>query len=107
MRMNSVIILVACILFLLNVVGCAAQMTTSGWASVSQLYPNGGMLMVYSDGKTSWKAIEPNNIRKEFEIVAKNIGKPARYVETKRGSTLSFPNGDTIHYRNASDEKVK
>jgi hypothetical protein len=80
--------------------GCGGKLADAGWAMVIQLAPNGTMLLQYQDGKMEWKVIQRDNLKAHFEIAAKNILKPARFVETKQGSTLTFPDGDTILYRN-------
>ncbi len=92
--------LISCFLIIASLAGCGGQLANSGWATVTQLAPNGAMLLQYRDGKSEWKAIQQDNLKAHFKIAAENIFKPARFVETKRGSTLTFPNGDTILYRN-------
>lgn len=79
--------------------GCGGKLATTGWATVTDMTPQGAMLLRYEDGKAAWKLINPDNPRKEAAVVSKNLLKPARYVETKKGSTLTFPSGDTINYR--------
>jgi hypothetical protein len=79
--------------------GCGGKLATTGWATVTDMTPQGAMLLRYEDGKAAWKLINPDSPRKEALVVSKNLLKPARYVETKKGSTLTFPSGDTINYR--------
>ncbi len=57
------------------------------------------MRLQYADGKGAWKRINRDNIEKDFIVAGKNVFKWGRYVETKQGSTLTFPGGDTIIYR--------
>lgn len=73
-------------------------MATTGWATVAEITPQGAMLLQYQDGKAAWKLINPDNPRQQTAVAAKNVLKPARFVETKKGSTLTFPSGDTINY---------
>jgi hypothetical protein len=79
--------------------GCGGKLATTGWATVTDITPQGAMLLRYEDGKAAWKLINPDNPRKEAAVASKNLLKPARFVETKKGSTLTFPSGDTINYR--------
>jgi hypothetical protein len=80
-------------------VGCGGKLANTGWATVTDMTPQGTMLLRYEDGKAAWKLINPDNPRKEALVVSKNLLRPARFVETKKGSTLTFPSGDTINYR--------
>ncbi|MBI5248653.1 MAG: hypothetical protein HY912_04095 [Desulfomonile tiedjei] len=79
--------------------GCGGKLATTGWATVADITPQGAMLLQYQDGKAAWKVINPDNPRQQTAIASKNLRKPARFVETKKGSTLTFPSGDTINYR--------
>ena len=80
--------------------GCGGKLAKTGFASVTEVAPNGVMRMQYADGKASWKRINEENVRKDSAVAVKNRLKWARFVETKKGSTLTFPNGDTIIYQN-------
>lgn len=80
--------------------GCGGKLANTGFASVTEVAPNGVMRMQYADGKAAWKRIAEENGPKDSAIAAKNRLKWARFVETKKGSTLTFPNGDTITYQN-------
>jgi hypothetical protein len=53
----------------------------------------------YADGRSQWKRIKRENIPKDMETAIKHLYQPARYVETYQGSTLTFPDGDTINYQ--------
>jgi hypothetical protein len=74
-------------------------MATTGIASVSQLSPDGAILVRYHDGKADWRRIHPDNMPKDAKKAFNHLNQPARYVETSRGSTLTFPDGETINYR--------
>jgi hypothetical protein len=87
--------------------GCAGKLATAGAARVIQVAPNGAMLLQYEDGKAAWKLINPDSPRIDMETAEKNVLKPARYVETKKGSTLTFPSGDTILYKDISSDEKK
>jgi len=80
--------------------GCGGKLATTGWATVTNVDPHGRILMRYEDGKTAWKRLDRDNFLKDFRTVQKNLFKPAKLVETKKGSTLTFPGGETLIYRN-------
>ncbi len=80
--------------------GCGGPLAKTGFAAVTEVAPNGVMRMQYADGKAAWKRIAEENGPKDCAVAAKNRLKWARYVETKQGSTLTFPSGDTITYQN-------
>ncbi len=80
--------------------GCGGKLAKTGFASVTEVAPHGVMRMQYADGKAVWKRINEENVQKDSAVAAKNRFKWARFVETKKGSTLTFPNGDTIIYQN-------
>ena len=56
------------------------------------------MGLLYADGKKAVKKLSGPNPRKDTKLVTKNLMKSARFVETEEGSTLTFPNGDTVIY---------
>jgi hypothetical protein len=86
--------------------GCGGKIAGTGWGSISGIGPDGRMLFHYADGKTAFKKIDPDaSPRKETEMVLKHLGEPGRYVETKKGSTITFGNGDTLHYREVIEDK--
>ncbi len=101
---RSLAVTIGCIVCCAALVGCTGKLATSGWASVAQLAPNGAMLLQYKDGEAKWKLLKQDNIHSEFKTAAKNLGAPARFVETKVGSVLTFPNGDSVHYRDIPKE---
>lgn len=78
--------------------GCGGKLTTTGWASVADVSDHGTMLLHYADGKMMWKRLNPDNFRSDSKLAFKHRSQPARYVETKQGSTLTFPGGDTLLY---------
>jgi len=78
--------------------GCGGKLTTTGWASVADVSDHGTMLLHYADGKMLWKRLNPDNVRSDSKLAFKNRSRPARYVETKKGSTLTFPGGETLIY---------
>ena len=94
------------IVFLLSAVcalalaGCGGQLAKPGCAVVSQVCSNGAMLLHYpEEGKSEWKRLRSDNVCKESQELAKNLYKPAKVVETKKGSTITFPCGDTFIYQ--------
>ena len=78
--------------------GLSEPLAKNGWARVINVSPYGAMLLQYSSGKVAWKRINPDNVRKDTILAFKYRFVPARYVETKRGSTLTFPRGETLIY---------
>jgi hypothetical protein len=78
--------------------GFSEPLAKNGWARVIDVSPHGAMLLQYSSGKVAWKRINPDSVRKDTKLAFKNRFVPARYVETKRGSTLTFPRGETLIY---------
>ena len=100
-------ILALVIIPLLFVAGCGGKLANTGWASVADVRPDGVMRLNYPDGKTGLKRIDEENIRKDTKAAAKNLRKPARYVETKKGSTLTFPDGHTLIYHDININERK
>lgn len=78
--------------------GFADPLSKTGWAVVTDVSPFGAMRIQYADGKAAWKRINPDNVRNDTKLAAKFRFQPARYVETKQGSTLTFPTGETLLY---------
>jgi hypothetical protein len=100
-KINKSALFLTIILILCSVYPCSGQLAKPGWARVLQIMPNGAILLHYPDGKTEWKLIPRDKMPDHAKIAAKWMLVPARYVETKKqGSTLTFPNGDTIIYQN-------
>lgn len=86
------------ILLAVAAAGCGGKLAKTGCATVTGVTCNGEMRMNYTCGKSAWKRIDCGNIREGIRTAEKNRFKPARYVETKSGSTLTFPGGETITY---------
>ncbi len=80
------------------VAGCGGKLAKTGCAVVTGVTCNGEMRMNYACGKSEWKRIDCGNVREGIRTAGENRFKPARYVETKSGSTLTFPGGKTITY---------
>ncbi len=78
--------------------GCGGKLAKTGCATVTGVTPEGVMRLNYADGKTALKRVNPDNVRKAAQMAAENVLKPARYVETSQGSTLTFPCGKTLTY---------
>lgn len=79
--------------------GCGGKLAKTGCAAVTDVACGGAMRMQYADGNSTWKRINPDDIPKSSKIAEKHRLKSARYVETRNGGTLTFPNGETILYR--------
>lgn len=78
--------------------GCGGKLAKTGCATVTGVTCNGEMRVHYQDGKAQWKRIDHRNLREDIRAAEENRFKSARYVETKSGSTLTFPSGKTITY---------
>jgi len=92
------LILLAALITLVG--GCGGQIAKTGWARVTDVSPQGFFTLQYADGKAEVKRISPDSPPKDARTALKNLSAPARYVETDRESTLTFPQGDTITYQN-------
>jgi hypothetical protein len=92
-------ILLISMTLLLVTAGCGGKLATPGWASVAQIAPDGGIFLRYADGKADWKRIKRENMPTDMKTAIKHLNEPARYVETKQGSTLTFSGGDTLNYQ--------
>ena len=80
--------------------GCGGKLARTGCAVVTAVRCNGDMRLHYADshGKVDWKRLECDNVAKDVRTVQKNWMKPAKYVETRSGGTLTFPDGNTVVY---------
>jgi hypothetical protein len=87
--------------------GCGGKLANTGWATVAEVRSDGVMRLTYPDGKTGLKRIDEENLPKDTKAAAKNMLKPARYVETKKGSTLTFPDGHTLIYHDINIHERK
>ena len=79
--------------------GCGGRLATNGCAMVTGVACDGSMRLQYKDGTAAIKRLDCDNMPKDLKVVAKNQFQPARFVETSKGSTLTFPNGDTVTYK--------
>ncbi len=79
--------------------GCGGRIASNGCAMVTGVGCDGSMGLLYKDGKTAMKRLESDNLAKTLKVVDKNRFQPARFVETGKGSTLTFPDGDTVTYK--------
>jgi hypothetical protein len=77
---------------------CSGKIAKTGSATVTGVTLDGVMRLNYADGKTALKRVNPDDVRKATKMAAENAFKPARYVETSQGSTLTFPCGTTLTY---------
>ena len=93
-------LVLSCIVFSITILnqGCGGKIASTGSAWVTDVSPQGLIRMQYEDGKVEWKRVNPDNPVEQTRIASKNRLSPARYVETKRGSTLTFVDGKTINY---------
>jgi len=87
-------------------VGCGGKLAEPGCATVTGL-SQGIMRLSHPDGKVNFKRLMRDKLPKDARTVARNMGKPARFVETKKGGTLTFPNGDTVIYQDHECDKNK
>lgn len=78
--------------------GCGGQIAKTGWATVTGVSHGGVMRLGYPDGTAALKRIDPDTVRKSSRTAAENMMRPARFVETDQGSTLTFPCGDSLIY---------
>lgn len=81
---------------------CSDPLARTGRARVTGLDAQGFMTMQYEDGSIKHKRVDPGAAPEDMEMVVENLLQPARYVETNKGSTLTFPSGDTIQYFDAA-----
>jgi hypothetical protein len=103
----SFILALVIILLFSFVAGCGGRLANTGWATVAEVRSDGVMRLNYPDGRTGLKRIDEENVRKDTKAAAKNLLKPARYVETKKGSTLTFPDGHTLIYHDININERK
>ena len=77
---------------------CGGKIAKTGVGSVVDVNDWGVFSLVYPDGSQSWKRFGPENMNKDLKVAKQNRLKPARYVETPKGGSLTFPDGKTILY---------
>jgi hypothetical protein len=78
--------------------GCGGKLAKTGCATITDVTCDGAMRIQYPNGKADWKRMEYDNVPRDVRIAQENRWKPARYVETKNGGTITFPAGDTITF---------
>lgn len=100
MRKYSSIVIVVIASASFCLAGCGGRLANTGFARVTEVSPHGAIRVQYDSGELSWKKVDPDNARNDTRIAMKNRLKPAKYVETKNGSTLTFLDGETIVYKN-------
>ncbi len=85
--------------------GCGGRLATNGCAMVTGVACDGSMRLQYKDGTAAIKRLDCDNMPEDLKVVAKNQFQPARFVETSKGSTLTFPNGDTVTYKDVKKDR--
>ena len=76
--------------------GCSGKIAKTGCATVREVSCDGILSLQYADGRMKLKRLEQANLPSHLKKVKKNLLRPAKYVETVKGGTLTFPNGDTV-----------
>ncbi len=94
----------ASVLFILATAGCGGKLANSGWTTVTEVRDHGLMRLDYPDGKVAWKRLDPDSMPQAGRLAEKNRFKPAKFVETKKGSTLTFRDGATVIYHDLPKE---
>lgn len=77
---------------------CGGKIAKTGVGSVMDVNDGGAFTFSYADGRQSWKKFGRDSLKKDIIIAKKNRLKTARFVETEKGGTLTFPDGNTILY---------
>lgn len=90
-------LMLACCLLLFG--GCGGKLAKTGCAVITDVACDGAMRIQYADGKSAWRKINPDDLPKASIIAQRHRFSPAKYVETRNGSTLTFADGETILYR--------
>jgi hypothetical protein len=83
---------------------CGGKLAATGSVTVTGMHGNGEMRLSYPDGKTKIKRLKADSGPKEAAKVARNLFKPARFVETIKGGTLTFPDGDTVIFQDVLEK---
>jgi len=78
---------------------CGGKIAKTGVGFVTDVNDCGVFRLSHPDGSQSWKRLQPESSGKDFKTVQKNVMKPAKYVETPKGGTLTFQDGATIVYQ--------
>lgn len=90
--------LIAAILLMTLLCSCGGKLAKTGVGSVMDVNNCGFFRMYYPDGSQSWKRFDQDSINKDIKVAYQNRLKPARFVETPKGGSLTFPDGKTILY---------
>ncbi len=90
--------LLCAILLMALLSACGGKMAKTGVGSVMDVNDCGVFRFAYPDGSQSWKRFGQDSLNKDIKVVQQNRLKPARFVETPKGGTLTFPDGKTILY---------
>lgn len=94
--------LLLCVLFMLPaacvLAGCSSKLAKTGWATVTDVTPVGVARIQYENGEAAWKRLDDAKLRETVRTALENRYKPARYVETEKGSTITFRDGKTLLY---------
>ncbi|MDA8407382.1 MAG: hypothetical protein M0T73_11080 [Deltaproteobacteria bacterium] len=77
---------------------CGGKIAKTGVGSVVDVNDWGVFSFAYPDGFQSWKRFGPETMKKDIKVAQQNVRKPARFVETPKGGSLTFPDGKTILY---------
>ena len=83
---------------LLCLPACGGKLAKTGCAAITGVRGNGDMRLRYADGTCAWKRLQCDNMPEDTRTAERNMLVPSRYVETKSGGTLTFPDGKTIVY---------
>ena len=100
-KILHIFIVLAVILFC----GCSGKIAKTGCATIKNVSCDGIMTVQYADGRMKLKRLDQANLPSNIRKVKENLFKPTKYVETIKGGTLTFPNGDTIICHDVKREK--
>lgn len=87
------------LILVLVLAGCGGRLAEPREGTVTGVWNNGAMMLQYSDGTSSYKMIDSDDRRIDSRKVAKHLFQPAKLIETKKGSTITFPDGESFVYR--------
>ncbi len=82
-----------------TICSCGGKIAKTGVGFVADVNDCGVFRLSRSDGSQSWKRLPQDSSRKDLKTVQQNTMKPAKYVETPKGGTLTFADGSTIVYQ--------
>ena len=86
------------LLLLILLCSCGGKIAKTGIGAVTDVNDWGAFSLAYPDGSQSVKRFNQDTAGKDIELVRRNRLKPARFVETPKGGTLTFPDGKTVLY---------